>query len=420
MMRPSYPPSPIWSLRLKRIVVACLIVVLLLLVYQLRQVIVPLIMALVVAYVVSPIVGFIDKRTKLSRTASIAVVYLFIVVLLVAIPATTVPVAIREVGDFVENLPRYLAELNQTLSQPIIIAGFQFELDVFEQLSAEISSNLLNIFQSLGQQFVTILGSVAGATLSTLGWILVVLVLSFYMVKDYELLFGTLVRFIPESHQGDAYQLGREISRSWNAFLRGQLLLCLIIGVVTFVVALVIGLPNPLLLATFAGIAEIIPNLGPAIASVPAVFVALFQNEASWIGQQLSPFVFALIVLGVYILIQQVENIWLVPRIIGESLNLHPFVVFLGAIVGGVVAGILGVLLASPVLASIRLLIIYLFRKLSDVPPFPLTGAPIPSLPELDDQLEEIVEELMDTQHSIEDSSVQKSDSPQNEKPPTQ
>ena len=182
-------------------------------------------------------------------------------------------------------------------------------------------------------------------------------------------------------------------------------MLCLVVSVATFILALIVGLPNALLLAIIAGIAEFIPNLGPVLAAIPAVLIALFQSESSWLGAQLSPLVYAGIVLGIYVLIQQVENIVLVPRIIGRSLNLHPFVVFLGAIAGASVAGILGILLAAPILATLRLLLIYMFRKLSDASPFPLSEpAPAPKLPA---QLEAVRQTVENSIEAINPDSVE-------------
>lgn len=372
----AFPPSPGWSIRTKRAVVSGLLIALLLFFYQFRGVVIPVIMAVVVAYVVLPLVNLLHQRTRLPRTLSIMVVYLLILAILVAIPITTIPSIVNEANTLVERTPDYLQGIGDFLSRPLNIAGFTIPLDqypILDQVYANLADNVVQIAQSIGRESVNFLGDVAGATVSTIAWIIIILVLSFYMVKDFRQLFDSVVHLIPGPYQGDVYRLGGEISQTWNAFLRGQLLLCLVIGTATFILALIVGLPNALVLALIAGIAEFIPNLGPALAAIPAVLVALFQSQSSWLGANMSPLLYAGIVLGIYILIQQVENIVLVPRIIGRSLNLHPFVVFLGAVAGANVAGILGILLAAPLLATLRLLLLYTFRKLSDIPPFPLS-----------------------------------------------
>jgi predicted PurR-regulated permease PerM/GNAT superfamily N-acetyltransferase len=371
----NFPVSPPWTGRTKRQVAIILLVLTLLALYIVRYVLLPVILSITLAYVLLPIINFLHERTVLSRNAAIGLVYLTIVAALIAIPAYTIPQLIKEVNNLVTNAPRYLEQLGALLSQPIVIAGYTIMLDqsgILEEAYAAMSANIIDILRTVGSRSFTIFGSVATATISTVGWSIIVLVLSFYMVKDHRHLFGSLVDLVPTAYREDIYHLAYEISATWNAFLRGQLILSLVIGTVTFIVASFIGLPNALLLGLLAALFEFIPTLGPVLAAIPAVLIAFFQSNASWLGSQMTPLWFALLVLGVYILIQQLENIVLIPRIIGRSLNLHPLIVWLGAIAGATVAGILGILLAAPVLASFRLIFLYLYRKLTDAPPEPV------------------------------------------------
>jgi predicted PurR-regulated permease PerM len=364
--------SPRWKSGTKRTVLTVLIVLALLALYRIRTLLIPVIMALVIAYVVLPIVDLITRRTPLKRGMAIALVYLVIGAILIAIPVSTIPQLIAQGNNLLNNTPRYIRELGEFLEGPIVIGDYVIPLDQLplEQAYANLSNNLLDIIQTIGRQGFNIFGGVASATLSTLGWIIITLVLSFYMVKDYRELWSGIVDIAPGNYHSDLQKLGREIAITWNAFLRGQLILGSIIGVITFVVAVIIGLPNALLLALIAGLLEFVPNIGPVIAAIPAVLLALFQSQSSWLGSLVGPIWFAAIVVGLYVIIQQVENIVLVPRIIGRSLNLHPLVVLIGALAGASVAGILGILLAAPLLASARLILLYIYRKLLDQPPF--------------------------------------------------
>ncbi len=133
-----------------------------------------------------------------------------------------------------------------------------------------------------------------------------------------------------------------------------------------------IGLPNAPALGLLAGVLEFIPNVGPILAAVPAILIALFQGSY-WLP--LSNFWFAVLVAGLYVLIQQVEANLLIPRIMGRSLNLHPLVVLVAVILGGSLAGILGVLIAAPTVATLRVLGEYIYRRLTDQEPFP--SAPV-------------------------------------------
>jgi predicted PurR-regulated permease PerM len=197
-----------------------------------------------------------------------------------------------------------------------------------------------------------------------------VLFLSFYLVKDHEIIFESMIKLAPRSYQGDLIRLTEGISLTWNAFLRGQLVLCVVVGLIIFVIALIIGLPNAITLALIAGLMELIPTFGPILAAIPAVVIAAIQADSSWLGSLMSPFWFATMVLIIYGVVYQLENYYLVPRIIGHHLKLHPMAVLLGVLGGASVAGILGVLLAAPVLASVRLIWMYIYFKLTDQDPF--------------------------------------------------
>lgn len=364
--------SPRWKSSTKRLVATVLLVLFLLFLYQIRNLLIPAVISLVVAYLLLPLVDLLHNRTRLSRNLSLTIVYLGIATLLIAIPLITIPPLISQGNNLLNNTPQYLQELGIFLSEPVLMGSFVIPLDdlPIETIYSALSDNLLGIVQAVGPSGFTLFGSLASATLSTVGWLLIILVVSFYIVKDNRALWSSVVEFSPEDYHADLRQMGAEFSGIWNAFLRGQFILGFIVGFVTFVVTFAIGLPNALFLGLLAGVLEFIPNIGPALASIPAILLALFQYESSWLGSQVGPFWFALIVLGLYGLIQRVENVYLVPRVIGRSLHLHPLVVFVGALVGASIAGIFGILLAAPLLASGRLILVYIYRKLLDLGPF--------------------------------------------------
>jgi predicted PurR-regulated permease PerM len=150
--------------------------------------------------------------------------------------------------------------------------------------------------------------------------------------------------------------------------LRGQITLAIVIGVVVGVLLTLLGVSNALALGVAAGILEFLPVVGPIVSALFAVAVAVFQSETPF---GLEPWVFGLIVLAVMFLVQQVENYVLVPRIVGDALDLHPVEVIVVVVMGSSLAGLLGAVLAAPVLASLKLLGSYIWRKMLDLPPFP-------------------------------------------------
>jgi predicted PurR-regulated permease PerM len=364
--------SPRWRNRTKRLVVTMLVVLALLLLYRVRTLVIPLIMTMVLAYIVLPVVDFVDRRTKISRNLVIVVIYLLIGAVLIAIPATTIPQLINQGNVLIERTPQYISDVGTFLSEPFIIGEITLPIDQLpiDELYTSLSTNLLDIVRAVGPQGFSLFGSVATATLSTVGWILIVFFLSFYLVKDYKVLWGSIVALAPGSYHGDLQKLGSETGLIWNAFLRGQLILGFIIAAATTVTLFAIGLPNAFMLGLLAGILEFIPNIGPVLAAIPAVLIAIFQTDESWLGNLVGPVWFSLIILIIYGIIQRVENMYLVPRVIGRSLNLHPLVVLVGALAGASIAGIFGILLAAPLLATAKLILSYIYQKLLDQPPF--------------------------------------------------
>ena len=171
----------------------------------------------------------------------------------------------------------------------------------------------------------------------------------------------------------DSARLLGRIAALWLAYIRGHLIMALVIGALTWLVGSAIGLPGALWLGVLAGALEPIPQFGPLVASVPAIIVALWQGSnalpvANW--------VFAIIVLGSYVLIQQITSLLLEPNIVGKQLDLPPLVVLMAVILGGVIASVPGTLLAVPVLVTLRELFFYVRRKAQGLPPFPEDETP--------------------------------------------
>jgi len=194
------------------------------------------------------------------------------------------------------------------------------------------------------------------------------MVLAFYLLLDMEALQEGFLNLVPESYRGDLARLLGDTGRVWQAYLRGQLLLGLVIGVVVSIVLTALGVRFALGLGLLSGVLEFVPMFGPLIAGALGVLVALLQG-GNWWG--LTPLAFGGIVALAFVLIQQIENNVLVPRIIGLSLNLNPLVVLMAALAGASLAGVLGVLLAAPTAASLRLWLGYAYRKTVGIETWP-------------------------------------------------
>jgi predicted PurR-regulated permease PerM len=326
------------------------------------QFLTPLALALLLTYILNPIVNFVETRTRWPRIGAVLFVYLILILALLLAPLTVVPILIQQITGIALNIATVQQELIDWLIrlEPISVAGVVIEpTQWIDPIVEQAERNLVDLVPISVDLFF----GVATTFVASILWLVFILVVSFYLVRDAEGIGRYLWQLVPPAYIDDASLLAHRINTIWNAFLRGQLLLSGIVGMAVTIALLILGVPNALLLGLLAGILEMLPNIGPVLSMIPAVLIALFSGSTNW---EISNGLFAIIVVVTYFIIQQVENNYLVPRIIGGSVHLHPVVVLVGAIVGANLAGILGIFLAAPVLASIRVVAGYAYKKLLD------------------------------------------------------
>ena len=350
-----------WSRTTKLVIIVSLIVLLLLALYLFRDIVLPVIMAVVLAYILKPLVDLLNKRVGLPRTLAAILVYVALLVGLVVFLATVVPFAVEQIARLNLDAERLANDLVTFLSQPITIFNYTFNA---QSLVGDLRSTIQNLLRPFASQTFGLVMNVA----SSLLWIVSILVISFYLVRDAGRLRGFLDRVAPPGHVAELRCLRENINQVWKAFLRGQLVLAFVVGTVVWLLMTIVGLPNAELMGLLAGLLEVVPNFGPILAAIPALLIALFRGSTYL---PLSNFWFAVVVAGLYTAIQQVENAFLVPRIMGRRMQLPPVIVLIGVLAGGMIAGVLGILLAAPVLGTLRVLLRYVYAKLLDQEPFP-------------------------------------------------
>jgi predicted PurR-regulated permease PerM len=171
---------------------------------------------------------------------------------------------------------------------------------------------------------------------------------------------GSTLMLFPESARPEVKVLGARVNQVWNDYVRGQVLMGLIIGSTTWLVTWLIGVPGSFFLGVIAGLLECIPTFGPIIATIPAVLVALFQGSDRF---DMPNGLFALVVIAAYLLIQQLESSIIAPKVMGSSVLLPPIIVLLAITAGLQVWGVLGAIIAVPVVATFRTVAGFLWRK---------------------------------------------------------
>jgi predicted PurR-regulated permease PerM/phosphoglycolate phosphatase-like HAD superfamily hydrolase len=320
-----------------------------------------LIVSALLAFLLSSPTSAVVRHTGLPRGVAVLLVFLVLLVLIILAPVLITPSLV----SLASNVQFDFEAFNKFVDSLGNIALKWGPIDV------DVRNMLLQSSTGL-QQFLTTYVSQAALSLlsmlSSLFWLAFVVVVTFWLIKDGYKLENWFFEHLPRSYRRDVTRLLRELSLIWGSFFKGTLVLAFIVGALVGLAMWILGLKHVMMLAIFAGFMEFIPSLGPTLGALLAVFVAFFGGS-SWVP--LDNWMFALIVMAVYLLIFQFEQVYLYPRVVGRRVNLHPGVVFVGAILGAVEFGLLGVLLAAPTLASARVLGRYILRRLMDLEPFP-------------------------------------------------
>lgn len=390
-----------WSMQTRYIVGVGLALFVVFLIYISRSVIPLLAVAGLIAFAVRPVIGLLQRGLRLPRGVAVATTYLA-VMLLLPLAALVILAALAEAVNFVLGidygavvdrlsgstrgwlsdlrswvlpfgpLDAYVDGLVDSILATLDGAGAITEPQYpgFGDFASQIGAAVTMTFGAVGR--------LVGNIFSSLILFIFVFLSAIYFTTSAASYRDAMVRALPERYQPEVVELLRRVGLVWTAFFRGQISLMLIIGAVVWVGLAILGVPGALSLAIIAGLLEVVPNLGPIVATIPAVVVALLQGSTYL---PVNNFVLALLVIGFYVLVQQLENSLIVPRVLGDAVDLPALVVMSGVFVGGSVAGILGALLATPLIATGREVLSYLYRKLLGEPPFPPRPAPVVAPP---------------------------------------
>lgn len=371
--------SPPWSVATKSIVAIAGLILMVAIVRRFSELLQPIIVAAILAYLLSPFIGWLMRHINIGRGLATLIVYLTGLALLLVAGSVLGIVAYEQLLRLANLLPRSVggfvdlaqAQVDLLVARVNSLVGYDLRgLVQTVDLQALLQQGVA-LIQATLRQGGSWAATLAQTTVNTVTTGLLIFFISFYIAKDSPQ-FSEMVRATAQQpgYRRDADRLMSEFQRIWDAYLRGQVILGLVIGAAVSLSLAALGVNNALGLGVLSGVLEFLPVIGPVIGAVAAVLVALFQPD-NYLG--LAPLYYAAAVLGVMIVIQQLENNFLVPRIVGGALDLHPLVVMISVIMGASLAGILGAVLAAPVVATMKLLGSYAWRKLLDLPPFPAT-----------------------------------------------
>jgi len=362
--------SPSWGTNTKLVVALTIVVVIGALLVKFQFILSPLLIALLLAYLFHPIAGFLQSRLHFSWTVSVSIIYLVMIALLIALLTAGGVGLVQQVQSLVTIMQDALTSLPQLIAS---VSGKVYQWGPFKvDFSAldlkALSSQVLGMVQPLLSRTGTLLGTVASGAANFLGLTFFVIIISYFVLAESGGLRGQIVPLDVPGYTHDFERLSRELGRTWNAFLRGQMIVFFLAVAIYSVVLSVLGVHYAISLAFLAGLARFVPYVGPFINYITLVLVAYFQAFKLF---DLPPFYYALTVLLTAVFIDFIFDYIVSPRILSNALKVHPAAVLVAAIVAANLFGLLGVVVAAPILATATLLWKYIMRKMLDLDPWP-------------------------------------------------
>ena len=379
-MEPHFTTSPRWSSTTKLLVGLVIVGLVAFLFNRFNSLITPLLMVFILAYLLHPLTAMISRGLGITWRASVNILYLLILVILIGLLTlggvglvAQIQSLIHQVQAIVDDLPNHI----ESLSGQVFQFG-PFRLDMRTLDLNALSQQLLSFIQPLLGRTGNLVGALAGGAVEIFGWTFFVLIVSYFVMLESNGLQSDLFKVEVPGYNEDLRRLGNELSRIWNAFLRGQIFIFAMSTIIYIFVLSIFGVRYAIGIALMAGLAKFLPYIGPAITWVVMALVTFFQPDKPFgLGDQ--PLLYMGIVVITTTVIDWIIDNLITPRIMARTLRVHPAAVLVTALIAANLIGILGVVIAAPFLATITLLGRYTMRKMLDLNPWPegeLTAVP--------------------------------------------
>ncbi|MCM3630159.1 AI-2E family transporter [Paenibacillus glycanilyticus] len=308
----------------------------------LKAILAPFLIAMIVSYVLNPVVTLLHER-KVPRTIAVLLIYAVFCAALAVILVNLIPMfkeqmdqLNRHVPDLTYRAESLVTDLNNTSLLPDSIRDGMNK--AIYQMEKKLSDTVTH--------FINNIGSVVNAVFIAF----IIPFLAFYILKDFDLFERTVITYVPKSHRKHTVRLLKDIDAALGSYIRGQFIVCIIVGMLAYIGYIIIGVPYPLLLAGIVAVTNIIPYLGPFFGAAPALLVASTIS-----------FKMVLLVAVVNLSCQVLEGNVVSPQVVGRTLHMHPLAIIFALLVGGEVAGIVGMILAVPIFAALKVIVQHIF-----------------------------------------------------------
>lgn len=300
--------------------------------WQLQGIIVGLLISYILMAGLAPVVDYLHNNLRINKVAAIILTYFLALFFIVILAFIIIPPLVSQFAELFTNLPFFLSNAVRTLG-----------LTGNEKEASDYAQSLINFTTS---KLGNVSGQVIQVTVGVFSGIFAfftVAILTFFLLLEREKIKENIFVLFPKIPKERTTKLAHLIEKKLGAWVIGQLILGLIVGIFTWVGLTILNVPYALPLAVVAGILELVPIIGPVISSIPAIIVALVQSPVLGLG-----------VAAYFLIIQQIENSILVPKVMEKAVGLSPVLVILVLLIGGTLMGVVGALLAVPVAAAAK------------------------------------------------------------------
>lgn len=318
--------------------------------FVVRRVLLPFILGFILAYLIGPLVSTLHRR-GVPRWIAVVFVYSGIGLALAALVTLVLPGLVGELSDLGQDIPTY----TRSVSRLIDWAQTRYARAGLPAPLRQAIDETLTTVELRGTMLTR--DAVRGllGLLQSLWAILLAPFVAFYALKDSERIRAMALNALPPSWHAEVRSLLREMDRVLGGFVRGQVILAVVVGFLSGLAAHLLGVRFAVLIGVFAGIFELVPYIGPILGAIPAVLLALME----------SPLVAAQVIVA-FAIIQQFETAVLGPKILSDSVGLHPLTVIFAVLVGGYAAGVAGMIFAVPAIGVGKVLVAHTVRYLAE------------------------------------------------------
>jgi len=364
------PSSPPWGSTAKLVASLTMVVILGALLVRFKFVVAPVLMAFIVTYLLFPLASGMNRKLHFSWALAVNLIYLVIVLILLALLTWggvgligQVQNLITAIQNYAKALPTFIDSLSHTV---YTIGPFQLDFSTFDWNA--IGKQILSYVEPALGKMGSLVGSLAGSAASTLGWTAFVVIVSYFFLLESGGFRTRIIQVDIPGYAEDMRRLGRRLARIWNAYLRGQIIIFIAKVIAYAVVLSIMGVRYAIVVAFIGGFASFLPYIGPAINWIVLGLVTFFQGSNPF---GLSPLTYTIVAIVIALVIDQIFDNLVAPRVMAENLKVHPAFVLIAAIIAANLIGIMGIIIAAPLLASLQVVGRYAVRKLQDKDPWP-------------------------------------------------